>query len=248
MGGNRSRIGAFKLVELLDQRRKGRVVGDGIESVAGGFIRNGTDRLLDIRDNRGIDAGVLEAHLHVVRARAAGKGDKSRCVGDALKVDVVDPRDIVAVGVVVVEEERAESAACRLDGLDLSIEAHGIFGQVCLDGSAGDIPTAHATTCWHVGVERGLQACGVYAQLVGGEEGCGYVVDHIQAVVACGDVHGSRVGRRSKDQVKAVAVAAELHARHATDKPRAGPAARGAMVCAKLSVLHIVVLQRCVAL
>ena len=183
-----------------------------------------------------------------MRTRASGKGDKTRRVGDALEVDIVDPRDIVAVGVVVVEEESAESATCRLDGLDLAIEAYGILGQVGLDGSAGDIPTAHATTCWHVGVERGLQACGVHAQLVGGEEGCGYVVDHIQAVVACGDVYGSRVGRRSKDQVKAIAVAAELHARHTTDKPRAGPAARGAMVCAKLSVLHIVVLQRRVAL
>ena len=36
-----------------------------------------------------------------MRARASGKGDKSRRVGDALKVDVVDPRYIVAVGVVV---------------------------------------------------------------------------------------------------------------------------------------------------
>ena len=248
VGGNRSRIGVLEPIELLDQRRKGRVVGDGIESVASLLVCHGADRLLDIRDDGGIDAGVLEAHLHVVRARAAGKGDKSRCVGDALKVDVVDPRYIVAVGIVVVEEEGAEPAACRFNGLNLAIETNGIFGQVCLDGTAGDIPTAHATACWHVGVERGLQMRRVHAQLVGGEEGCGYVVDHIQAVVACGDVCGSRVGRRSKVQVKAVAVAAELHARHATDKPGAGPAARRAMVCAKLSVLHVVVLQRCVAL
>ena len=154
----------------------------------------------------------------------------------------------MAVGIVVVEEKGAESAACRFNGLNLAIETNGILGQIGLDGSVGDIPTAHAATCWHVGIERRLQVSCVHAQLVGGEEGCGYVVDHIQAVVACGDVYGSRVGRRSKDQVKAVAVAAELHARHATDKPRAGPAARGAMVCAELSVLHIVVLQRCVAL
>ena len=81
-----------------------------------------------------------------------------------------------------------------------------------------------------------------------GKEGGGNVIDHVQAVVACGDVYGSRVGRRSKDQVKAVAVAAELHARHATDKRRAGPAARGAMVGAELAVLHVVILQRRVAL
>ena len=56
------------------------------------------------------------------------------------------------------------------------------------------------------------------------------------------------VGIGSKDQVKAVAVAAELHARHATDKRRAGPAARGAMVGAELAVLHVVILQRRVAL
>ena len=248
MGGNRSRIGVFEPIELLDQRRKGRVVGDGIESVASLLVCHGTDRLLDIRDDGGIDAGVLEAHLHVVRARAAGKGDKPRCVGDALKVDVVDPRHIVAVGIVVVEEEGAEPAACRFNGLNLAIETHGILGQVCLDGTAGDLPAAHTPAGGDVGIERGLQMRRVHAQLVGGEEGCGYVVDHVQAVVARGDVYGSRVGRRSKDQVKAVAVTAELHARHATDKPGAGPAARGTMVCAKLSVLHIVVLQRRVAL
>ena len=248
VGGNRSRIGVLEPIELLDQRRKGRVVGDGIESVASLLVCHGADRLLDIRDDGGIDAGVLEAHLHVVRARAAGKGDKSRCVGDALKVDVVDPRYIVAVGIVVVEEEGAEPAACRFNGLDLSIEAYGILGQVGLDGSAGDIPTAHATTCWHVGIERGLQMRRVHAQLVGGEEGCGYVVDHVQAVVARGDVYGSRVGRRSKDQVKAVAVAGELNVRYATDQRGTTPTARRTMIGTELAVLHIVVLQRRVAL
>ena len=139
VGGNRSRIGVFKSVELLDQRWKGRVVGDGVEGVIGGLVCHGANCLRDVRDNRGIDAGVLEAHLHVVRACASGKGDKPRCVGDALKVDVVDPRYIVAVGIVVVEEESAESAAGRLDGLDLAIEAYGILSQVGLDGAAGDI-------------------------------------------------------------------------------------------------------------
>ena len=81
-----------------------------------------------------------------------------------------------------------------------------------------------------------------------GKECSGNVVDHVQAVVARGDVCGSRVGRRSKDQVKAVAVAAELYARHATDKRRACPTARGAMVGAELAVLHVVILQRRVAL
>ena len=183
-----------------------------------------------------------------MRTRAAGKGDKTRRVGDALEVDVVDPRDIVAVGVIVVQEEGAEPATCRFNGLNLTIEAHGILGQVGLDGAAGNVPAAHASAGGDVGIERGLQMRRVHAHLARRKEGGGNVVDHIQAVVACGDVYGRRVGRRSKDQVKAVAVAAELHARHATDKRRAGPAARGAMVCAKLSVLHIVVLQRCVAL
>ena len=98
-----------------------------------------------------------------MRARAAGKGDKSRCVGDALKVDVVDPRYIVAVGIVIVEEESAESAACRLDGLDLSIEAYGILSQVGLDGAAGDIPAPHTTTGGHIGIERGLQVRRIHA-------------------------------------------------------------------------------------
>ena len=144
-GSNRGCIGTLQPIEFFDQRREGRVVGDGIESVACGFIRNGANCLRDVRDNRGIDAGVLEAYLHVVRTRASGKGDKTRCVGDALEVDVVDPRDIVAVGVVVVQEEGAEPAACRFNGLDLAIEAHGIFGQVCLDGTAGDLPAAHTS-------------------------------------------------------------------------------------------------------
>lgn len=163
VGGNRSRIGAFKLVELLDQRREGRVVGDGVESVAGGLIRHGANCLRDVRDDGGVDAGVLEAHLHIVCTRAAGKGDKPWGIGDALEVDVVDPGDIVAVGTVVVQEESAESAARRLNGLDLSIEAHGILGQVCLDGATGNIPTAHASAGRHVGIERGLQVRRIHA-------------------------------------------------------------------------------------
>ena len=102
MGGNRARIGALKLVELLDQRREGRVVGDGVESIASLLVCRGADRLLDIRDDGGVDAGVLETHLHIVCTRAADKGDKPWGIGDALEVDIVDPRDIVAVGVVVV--------------------------------------------------------------------------------------------------------------------------------------------------
>ena len=101
-GSNRGCIGALKLVEFFDQWREGRVVGDGVEGVIGGLVCHGADRLRDVRDNRGIDAGVLEAYLHVVRTRASGKGDKTRRVGDALEVDIVDPRDIVAVGIVIV--------------------------------------------------------------------------------------------------------------------------------------------------
>ena len=162
-GSNSVGSGALQSVEFLDQRREGRVVGDGVEGVIGGFIHNGANCLRDVRDNRGIDAGVLEAYLHVVRTRASGKGDKSWGIGDALKVDVVDPRYIVSVGVVVVEEESAESAACRLDGLDLSIEAYGILSQVGLDGAAGDIPAAHASAGGDVGIERGLQVRGIHA-------------------------------------------------------------------------------------
>lgn len=115
MGGDRACIGALKIVELLDQWREDRVVGDGVESIASLLVRHGTDCLLDIRDDGGVDAGVLETHLHIVRTRAAGKGDKPWGVGDALEVDVVDPRDIVTVGVVVVQEEGAEPAACRFN-------------------------------------------------------------------------------------------------------------------------------------
>lgn len=88
----------------------------------------------------------------------------------------------------------------------------------------------------------------VHAQLMCGKECSGNVVDHVQAVVTRGDVCGWRAGTRSKHQVKAVAVAAELHARYATDKRRTGPTARGAMVGAELTILYVVVLQRGVAL
>ena len=47
-----------------------------------------------------------------MRARTSDKGDKPWGISDALEVNVVDPRDIVAVGVVVVQEEGAEP--CRL--------------------------------------------------------------------------------------------------------------------------------------
>ena len=247
-GGNRARIGVFKSVELFDQRRECRVIGDGVEGVIGCLICHGADRLLDIRDDGGVDAGVLQAHLHVVRARTPGKGDKPWGIGDALEVDVVDPRDIVAVGVVVIQEEGAEPAACRFNGLDLAIEAYGIFGQVCLDGTAGNLPAAHASAGGDVGIERGLQMRCVHAQLARRKEGGGNVVDHVQAVVARGDVRCGRFCLGSKGQVKAVAVAAELNACHATDQRGATPTARRTMIGAELAVLHIVVLQRRVAL
>ena len=93
-----------------------------------------------------------------------------------------------------------------------------------------------------------MQVRRIDAQLVGGKEGGSYVVNHVQAVIARGDVCGSRVGLSPKDQVKAIAIAAELHAHHATDQCGAGPAARGTAIGAELAVLHIVVFQRRVAL
>ena len=248
VGGDRARIGALKFVELLDQWREGRVVGDGVESIASLLVCHGADRLLDIRDDGGVDAGVLQAYLHIVRARTSDKGDKPWGIGDALEVDVVDPRDIVTVGVVVVQEEGTEPAACRFNGLDLAIEAHGIFGQVCLDGTAGDLPAAHASAGGDIGIERGLQMRRVYAQLARRKEGGGNVVDHVQAVVARGDVRCRCVGIGSKVQVKAVAVAGELNVRHATEQRGTTPAARRTMIGSELAVLHIVVLQRRVAL
>ena len=85
----------------------------------------------------------------------------------------------MAVSVVVVKEESAESAARRLNGLDLSIEAHGILGQVCLDSATGNIPAAHASAGGHVGIERGLQVRRIHAQLMCGKECGGNVIDHI---------------------------------------------------------------------
>ena len=60
-----------------------------------------------------------------------------------------------------------------------AIEAHGIFGQVCLDGTAGDLPAAHASAGGDVGIERGLQMRRVHAQFVRRKEGGGNVIDHV---------------------------------------------------------------------
>ena len=88
----------------------------------------------------------------------------------------------------------------------------------------------------------------VHAQLARRKEGGSNVVDHVQAVVARDDVRCRCVGIGSKVQVKAVATAGELNACHATDQRGTTPTARRTMIGAELAVLHIVVLQRRVAL
>ena len=76
------------------------------------------------------------------------KGDKTWGIGDALEVDVVDPRYIVAVASLSFRKKAQSLPPAVFNGLDLAIEAHGIFGQICLDGTASDFqrPCAPAGT------------------------------------------------------------------------------------------------------
>ena len=239
-----------KTLELLHERRERGVVGHGKERLVRGFARKRSQRGRDSVDDRRIDARVLEAHLHVVRARAAGKGHETRRVGKALEVDVVDPRDIVAVGIVVVEEERAEASARGLDGLDLPIKAHRILGEIRDHLAPGYMPALHAPAGGHIGVERGLEAARVGAHLRGGKESGRHVVDHIEAVVFGGKPCGlnARGDVIAGNKVECIPAAAELYVRGTAGELRARPAAGGAAVGAELPVLHVCVVERCVAL
>ena len=246
MGGDRARIGALKLVELLDQRREGRVVGDGVEvspasSSATAPIACSIFEMMAESMRR--TSGVPAYRVHACRRQRR----QAWGIGDALEVDIVDPRDIVAVGVVVVQKEGAESApAVLMDWIWRSKPRDswpGLprrYGRRSPSGPCDHLP-ARRRRAWAAGVRCPRPARGRQRRL---RLRCRPYAGRCSAWRCVRQPRRAQIQRPGQSR----SVAAELHARHAMDKPRAGPAARGAMVGAELAVLHIVVLQRRVAL
>ena len=115
---------------LVDGRERS-VVGDHEQPEVGGQLGHIRHRLIGIRDDPRIHAGVLHAHLQVVRPHAAHEHDQVLVCSQALEIDIPQPADIAAVAFHVVHEEGGDPAALRLgDQVEVLIEAGGVLRQI----------------------------------------------------------------------------------------------------------------------
>ena len=203
--------------------------------------------VLDAIDELRVYAGVLEAHLQVVLSRAADEDAGQVELAELLEVDVPDPADVVAVGVVVVEEERHQAAVGRLDLADHAVEAGGVLCEVAHHVAPEHVPRLHASARGLVAGDHLVEAGGARARkLERGDDG-GNVEHHIQAVVARLHVAPKAIGPADVPGVAAVLVAGKLDVARGEAELRARPSALGAAVLAELPVVHVLVVKRRVA-
>ena len=199
---------------------------------------------IDVAQN-GVDARVLQPYLQVVGSGATSDDREPFLVGQLLEIDVPNPRNVVAVGHLVVDEERHHlGRRVGLDDLEVLVEARGVLRQVqqhraTVDGVALQAPVARVE-----GVDGLLQRrrgnARLLAQRVGGQQIVGSVgrglgrVDGLRSSRAR-HVHGHAGGRQAN-------IAAH------EGKRRPGEIARLAVVIAQLAVLAEAIGDHAVAL
>ena len=238
-------LGPVEAAEVGDHGREGGVVGHHVERARAHRAEAAAHGILDTVDELRVYPRVLEAHLQVVFARAAHEDALEVQVAELLEVDVPDPADVVAVGVVVVEEEGHEAAVRGLDLADHAVEARGVLGEVAHHVAAERAERLHAPARGLVRREDAFEALGGRAREVERGENRRHVEDHVEAVVA--GVHALDPAGWPLD-VPGVAAAAERHVARGEAELGALPAALGAAVLAELAVVDVVVIQGRVAL
>ena len=143
--------------------------------------------------------GVLEAHLQVLGARAAGVHREVAHAGEPLEVDVVDPGDVVTVGVLIVDVEGAGTRFGRLDDLDDAVEPDRVLRKVDEELAPLDGELLHAPARGLVAVKGLLEARAVGAHEGRRGERRHGVVDHVEAVVGdvrrAGEARARRIAR-----------------------------------------------------
>ena len=153
----------------------------------------------------------------------------------------------MAVGVVVVEEERHQAAVGRLDLADHAVEAGGVLCEVAHHVAPEHVPLLHAAARGLVAGDHLVEASGACARKLERRDDRGDVEHHIQAVVVRLYVAPKAIGPADVPGVAAVLAAGKLDVARGVAELRAGPAALGAAVLAELSVVDVLVVQRCVA-
>ena len=203
--------------------------------------------VLNAIDELRVYAGVLEAHLEVVLSRAADEDAGQIELAELLEVDVPDPADVVAIGVVVVEEERHQVAVGGLDLADHAVEAGGVLCKVAHHVAPEHVPRLHAAARGLVAGDHLVEAVGACARKLERRDDRGDVEHHIQATVARLYVAPEAVRAADVPGVAAVLAAGELDVARGVAELRARPSALGAAVLAELAVVHVLVVQRRVA-
>ena len=238
--------GARRAVAGQHRMHRGQcgVVRDQVRVFFGRQAGYARQQVLGIRNHLRFDAGILQAHLHVVRAQAAREhGELGRIVRQLLEVDIPQPRHVAAIALLVVHEEgyHLVTRVLRHD-LEVLIEAGGVLREVQQHAPTGDVKRLQAPVLRVEGVDgllqRGKRATGE----AGRGSGCQQVVHHVRAGVRRGDrTRGCPLAVPT--HVERQPVQAQLHARcrevqGGTREPTGGTRERS-----QLPVLAIVVFQ-----
>ena len=167
-------------VEFLLHLGQGGVVDDEEQA----RVRRCRPRLLKevprAVDELRVDARVFQAHLHVVAPDAAREHGEALVACKLLEVDVPQPRDVVTIGLAVVDEERDRLGARFVhDDAQVLVEARRVLRQVQQDAAPFYRVVLQAAVLRLEGPD-GLGGCrgGKAAAVGGGAHGEG-VVEHV---------------------------------------------------------------------
>ena len=156
---------SLTLLDLRDIRQhlvhRGQcgVVRDQVRVLLGRPASDARQQIFGVRNHLRFDAGVLQTHLHVVRAQAAREhGELGRIVRQLLEVDIPQPRHVAAIALLVVYEEGHHLVARVLrHDLEVLIEAGGVLREVQQHAPTGDIERLQAPVLRVEGVDGLLQ-------------------------------------------------------------------------------------------
>ena len=168
---------------------QGGVIGYQVGVLGGRESLDLRQQVVGVFHHLGVDTRVLEAHLHVVGADAAGEhGEVGFVFGQLFEVDVPEPRHVAAVTLLVVHEEGHHLVARVLrHDLEVLVEAGGVLRQVQQHATARDIERLQASVLRVEHVDGLLQR----GQRAPAQVGCGsrrqQVVHHVGTGVGCAD-------------------------------------------------------------
>ena len=230
--------------QRLAQRRQRGVVRDQVHApaplIAGRFRQDvgGVDGEVRLHPR------ILQADLHVVGADAAGERPQVAMSRQLLEVDVPQPRHVMAVRLLVVDEEGDGLGALVLeDDLDVLVEPGGVFRQVQQDGAALHAKPLQAAVLGIELVDRLLDGGRLDAAEARADGDREQVVHHVRTAEGGADLERlarAGVGGRHRERQP---LRVQLHLRGRPKTRRAREPARRAAVLAQLAVLAVFVLH-----